>query len=166
MNAWSRIVRRCGARAAFACSCALILACCWFWDTPTLPPLVVITSPADGAVINGVAVTVSGTASVEDEVWVFVYPEKAGGRGYPQAADTYGTLPSVRGIDGTTWQVHCGLGGDPQQYVIKAFTATPAASSALKQTYRQWREDDFFPGLQAVPEGFTERSQVSIRRGS
>jgi hypothetical protein len=139
---------------------------CWLFDTPALPALVEITSPADGGVVNGGSVLVAGTASVEDEVWIFVYPETAGGRGYPQAADAFGTVPSVRGPDGTTWQVLCGLGGEPQQYVIKAFTATPAANTALKQTFREWREGGFFPGLLAVPDGFTEWSRVTIRRGS
>jgi hypothetical protein len=128
---------------------------------------VTLEAPKTGAVVSGSEVTVSGryTADVKDDIWVIVWPEKAPGKGWPQTLDAARGVPAAK-EPGGQWLVGCTLGGPPQSYEIRVYTATRQASARLAKLLEQWARKKDYPGLLTpdLPPGLTERARITIRR--
>ena len=78
--------------------CAVLASTTCAWETPTAPTVdqllaqttVLITEPTDGAVLNTADLIVRGTyapSSLTDDIWVFVWPAEAAGKGYHQSTN-------------------------------------------------------------------------------
>lgn len=128
---------------------------------------VTIEAPLANASVAGPALTVGGRycAGVKDDLWVFVWPEQAPGKGWPQSPDADRGLPAAKDPRGT-WLVGVNLGGPPQSYDITVHTASLQASRELGRALVAWARDGHYPGISAsdLPAGLTERGRVTIRR--
>ncbi len=136
---------------------------------PTCPGTIrlTISEPADGQVVNGSQVMVRGqyAAGLTEDVWVFVWPSLAPGRGWPQVTDSTGR-PAMK--ENERWWVQAGLGGPPQEYDIVAYTTSAAASSAIRDTFLAWARADDYPGMlrESLPVGLREEARVRISRSN
>lgn len=156
---------------------ALIGATCNNWETPTAPTVdqlvaqvtLQITEPANNSILLSPDIVVSGTyapADFTDPVWVLVWPELAGNKGYPQSGNAGIGEPAIVDRSSQRWSVGTGLGGPPQFYDISVHFADPAASRRLSDILIEWTRANFFPGLapNELPFGLHERHRIRIRR--
>jgi len=128
---------------------------------PLAPAIVVrITDPTEGAVVGLTTIQVTGTyapADLTDDVWLFVFPALAPGRGWHQSGNAPAGLPAERG-------------GPPQSYDLAVFTApaNSATTAALRQYLTDWSRTGDFIGLTQSQidalSGLVERHRVRIRR--
>lgn len=141
-------------------------------DLPTPAVSVTITSPSDGQQATTPAVLVEGTYApdkLEDSIWLLVWPERARGVGWPQSPNAAAGLPAEKDSATRRWSVTATLGGPPQSYTLRAYTANAAAANNLSSTLIRWVADEGdFPGLTVaqLPEGLTERYSIRITRGA
>jgi hypothetical protein len=128
---------------------------------------IAITQPADGDVV-GAEADVSGTydPAVNDDIWVFVWPEKAQSKGWPQTDDARLGLPCAK-RDGR-WTVHCLFGGPAQSYRVVVYTATPAASQVITANLRNWYGKNDYMGISraSLPQGLKEQGEIKVRKGA
>ena len=141
---------------------------------PLAPAIVVrITDPTEGAVVGLTTIQVTGTyapADFTDDVWLFVFPALAPGRGWHQSGNAPAGLPAERLHAQQHWTVPASLGGPPQSYDLAVFTApaNSATTAALRQYLTDWSRTGDFIGLTQSQidalSGLVERHRVRIRR--
>jgi hypothetical protein len=128
---------------------------------------IVINQPANGDMVAGES-DVSGSydPSITNDIWVFVWPEKAPSKGWPQSDNSEQGLPCAR-LDGK-WTVHCYFGGPPQSYRIVIYTATPAASSIIASNLRDWHKIKDYKGISRanLPLGLKVQKEITVRKGA
>ena len=126
---------------------------------------VTLLRPVAGAVVTDEG-DVSGTynMSITDDIWVFIWPEQASRRGWPQSDDSEQGLPCEK--QNGKWIVHCGYGGPPQSYDIVVYTASTAASNFISMTLQRWVKQKDYPGIlqTRLPQGLKERMKVTVRK--
>jgi hypothetical protein len=132
----------------------------------TVGAAVRITVPADGAVTSA-NFTARGTYTqgLAENIWVLVWPAEAPGRGWPQSPNAAAGAPAVK-VSATEWSVPVTLGGPPQSYVLRAYTADANASSRLGAILADWVRRNDYPGLieAELPAGLVEQHRITIRR--
>ncbi len=127
---------------------------------------VVITQPKDGASVPASTVAAGTyTKEVKDDIWVFVCPEKAPGKCWPQSDDAASEAPAWKKKDGT-WAVTCYFGGPPQSYEIVVYTTTPSASKIIGDLMKEWYKNNDYPGIHAMklPDGLNEISRIEVKK--
>jgi SAM-dependent methyltransferase len=128
--------------------------------------LVTITNPKNSSVV-GDDVTLLGryAATISDDIWVIIWPEKTLGLGWPQYGDPLlGT--SVNKKDGL-WSVNAHFGDPPQNYEIAVYTSSQTASSFLQQQYKQEsNQGKEYPGifLTKLPDGLIEQDRIIVKK--
>ena len=124
-----------------------------------------IVEPLDGGEVPGAA-RVSGTCdeSVQDDIWVFVWPEKAPGRGWPQSDDGAAGRSALK--KGGEWSTLCHFGGPPQSYEIAVYTADAKATAFIAEKLVKWTETGRHEGIMDVylPAGLVERHRVRVTK--
>lgn len=151
---------------------ALSVSCGRDFDNPLDPTgqprpvgTVRITDPSSGATVSTL-LPVRGTysADVADDIWLFVWPAEAPGRGWPQTDNPTVGRPAVK-VNGA-WSVPASLGGPPQRYDIVVYTATPSASGLLRETLIGWSRTGDFTGIvvAALPQGLNERHRITVTK--
>lgn len=131
--------------------------------------MITIVQPSDGnSVPSGEdsKMEVTGTYSQDskDDIWVIIWPEKAGGSGWPQSDDAKTGAPAIK-KDGR-WSVTCYFGGSSQDYEIAVYTATKSASAFLRDKIIEWYKNGNYPGISAtsLPKGLTERQRIKVKK--
>jgi hypothetical protein len=85
------------------------------------------TDPAPGAVLSSPSVLLKGTygpATLTEEIFPIVFPEKAGGdHGWPQPSSAADGTPARKDSASLTWSVVGNFGGPAQTYNIELYTA-------------------------------------------
>jgi hypothetical protein len=131
-------------------------------------PIATITDPGDGAVVTAGDIVVLGryASDLNDNIWVLVWPELAPGLGYPQSPDAARGLPSTKDPQRLTWSVPVTLGGPPQTYDIRVYTADTAASNALGAILARQVATSTFAGLRRdeLPLELHEQQKITIRK--
>ena len=124
-----------------------------------------ITDPSNGASVTA-DLTIRGTYSAEvvDDIWAFVWPAEAPGRGWPQTDDASVGRPGIK-VNGA-WSTRAGLGGPPQRYDLVVYTATPSASGFLRETLIAWSRTGDFQGIvvAGLPQGLVERHRITVTK--
>ena len=127
-----------------------------------------ITDPSNEGVVTSAGITVRGTYSegLGDNVWVFVWPEQAPDRGWPQSSNPAAGLPAEKTAGRPEWSVSVFLGGPPQRYGVSVHTADAAASSRLSALLMDWTRTGNSAGLGVgeLPTGLNEQQRISITR--
>ena len=138
--------------------------------SPT-PSLIVgtvkITSLKEGNPIMP-STKISGTyeKNIQEDIWVFVQPEKLNNKVWPQSDDAATGMPASKN-DGE-WSVTCHFAGGPQNYTLIVYTATSQASEFLKALlmgwYNKWR--DSYPGLLVdyLPHGLVQQDKITVKK--
>ena len=110
----------------------------------------------EGVLVSG---TVMGT---NRNLWVFVFPELAYGKCWPQSADPSKGLPAS--IVNNRYSVPCNLGGPAQRYDIVIYSADITASNIISNLLIKWSRDNHYPGLRVneLPTGVTEEYRISV----
>ncbi len=124
-----------------------------------------IVDPAAGGEV-GESKMVSGEYddSVQDDIWVFVWPEKAPGRGYPQSGDAFQGSPAEKNHG--EWSVRCYFGGPAQSYDIVVYTADKEASQKIAGLLMKWAKESHYPGIDKarLPNGMTKHHKIRVRK--
>jgi hypothetical protein len=135
---------------------------------PKAPPpaaSLVITTPADNSVVADDALA-SGNCnhSVAGDIWVFVWPERAPGKGWPQSPDADRGAPATRNQE--KWSTPISFGGPPQSYEIAVYVATPAASRRLSELLAGWARRNSYPGMTiaSLPQGLVENQRIRVTK--
>jgi hypothetical protein len=135
---------------------------------PPAPTALTITTPPEGFKATTRNVTVTGTFApreLTDKIWVVVFPEMAS-VGWPQSSDAMSGSPATMNRNDGTWTVPASLGGPPQSYTLRAYTATDTESNRISDMFRRWVREDHFPGMTTTElSGLTPRLSVRISRG-
>lgn len=125
-----------------------------------------LSAPQNDLATTKGRVECSGTypADLTDDIWVFVAPENVKGTVYPQSDKATKGLPAQK--TNKKWRVMCYLGGEPQQYELILYTATPDASQALGTLLRAWSESNKFEGIatESLPVGLVERDRIRVTK--
>jgi hypothetical protein len=132
---------------------------------PQAAALVSIASPADKSVVKEAAV-VSGSVdrSVGDDIWVFVWPEQAPGKGWPQSPDASKGAPAFNDRAGK-WSTPVGFGGPAQSYDIAVYTAPKKISKWLGAKLKAWAQKNDYPGMTLNDlTGLVERHRIRVRK--
>lgn len=133
--------------------------------TSNQPINLTIVQPRNGNFVPG-EMNVYGTYSKEitDNVWVFIWPERARGRGWPQSDDPQSGAPALK--KNGKWSVYCYFGGPPQRYEIAVYTATPAASFFISTKLKEWYKSGDYKGISVVnlPDGLLERQRIQVTK--
>jgi hypothetical protein len=135
-------------------------------DTARPPaPLLTITSPADNSVVMDDTLA-SGTCSpsIAGDIWVFVWPGRAPGKGWPQSPDADKGAPATRNQE--KWSTPISFGGPPQSYEIAVYVATPAASRRLSELLAGWARRNSYPGMTiaSLPQGLVENQRIRVTK--
>ena len=130
-----------------------------------------ITAPVDGAGLAQREIVIRGRYSPpslpnDRDIWIVVWPELAGGKGYPQSSNAALGDPALIIGASQAWSVPVTLGGPPQSYRISAHTSDRTTSSVLRDYLIMWARDGHFPGLlpHEIPTGLEERASITIRK--
>lgn len=120
-----------------------------------------IITPESGSTVTG-EIIVKGTNSNDNDLWVFVWPEKARNVGWPQSDSAAHGIPAFK--KGAEWSVRCYFGGPPQSYEIAVYEATKSASKALSDLLISWYKNNDYPGLHLsqLPNGLVEKDRVTV----
>jgi hypothetical protein len=123
-------------------------------------PLLTIDSPRFEATVEDSTV-VQGhlNGPFTGDVWVFVWPTLAPGRGWPQG-------PAVIDPDRKTWRATAFIGGPSQGYEIAVYAASPAASATLRSQLRAWSRTGSYSGLATydLPVGLVEQERINVTK--
>jgi hypothetical protein len=127
---------------------------------------VAITYPIDNALVENDAL-VRGTvaASITNDIWVFVWPKRAPGMGWPQSPNAAEGAPAVRDKEKNEWATPVGFGGPAQSYEIAVYTANKTASIRVGNVLKRWAKDKEYPGMTSNQlEGLVERHRITVRK--
>ena len=130
--------------------------------------LVDMTYPKDGLIV-GDDITILGTYSetMNDDIWVLIWPEKTQGVGWPQYGNSQAATPANK--DQGHWSVNAHFGDPPQRYEIVMYTATKAASLFLQQQFKQTTsQGEAYQGIlqRHLPDGLLEQQRISVSKDS
>ena len=125
-----------------------------------------ISTPANNALVkdNGLA---SGTfeSSITDDIWVFVWPAQAPGKGWPQSPNAADGAPAALDKQRSQWATPVGFGGPPQSYEIAVYTATKATSARIGKLLKKWAKTNNYPGMTLNQlDGLEERHRITVRK--
>jgi hypothetical protein len=126
---------------------------------------IVITRPQNGAdVEQGIEVTGTYPADSNSDIWLFVWPQKAPGLGWPQSEHPETGAPAEK--RNGKWFVTAWLGGPPQQYELAVYTATKTASAFIKKRLREENRKQSFNGIleRDLPDGLVERNRIRVKK--
>lgn len=129
--------------------------------------LVTITNPTNGSVV-GDNVTLLGrySATISDDIWIIIWPEKSSGSGWPQYGNPQVGTPVNK--NNGQWQVNAHFGDPPQNFEIAVYTSTPTASTFLQQQYKQEsNQGKEYPGIRLteLPDGLIEQNRIIVQKG-
>jgi hypothetical protein len=129
-------------------------------------PPVTITKPADNADVESGGLA-SGTfdASIKDDIWVFIWPGQAPGRGWPQTPNAADGAPAVVNKQKREWNTPVTFGGPPQSYEVAVYTASKAASARISKLLKQWAKANDYPGMTLNQlDGLVEHQRIRVQR--
>jgi hypothetical protein len=120
---------------------------------------------------NGAVITTEGDAlgtydsSITEDIWVFVWPEKAPGKGWPQSDDASQGLSCSK--QNGAWSVHCYYGGPAQSYEVAVYTASESASKIIAANLKSWFSMNDYKGILKanMPNGLQEHMRIKVRKG-
>ncbi len=125
-----------------------------------------ISNPKNNSSV-GDDVTLLGrySATMADDIWVIIWPEKNMGVGWPQ----YGNPQQGTSVkkNGNHWSVNAHFGDPPQSYEIAVYAASQSASSFLQQQFKQNTSGGAaYQGirLSELPDGLIEHDRVVVQK--
>ncbi|NOQ27784.1 MAG: hypothetical protein GQ564_20670 [Bacteroidales bacterium] len=123
-----------------------------------------ITIPQDNGVVESIIVVKGNYKKIDEDLWLIIWPEKGGNKGWPQSDDALNGRP-VNKSNGR-WSVSCCLGGPPQSYDIALYSASKKASEVLGTTMKDWVKSNDYPGLYInnLPKGLKELDRITVRK--
>jgi hypothetical protein len=128
---------------------------------------VTITRPENNSHVKEEA-DAEGTcrSSVAGDVWVFVWPELAPGRGYPQSPNAGKGSPASCNKEEEQWSTPIFFGGPPQSYEIAVYVANAAASKEIATLLVSWAKVNKYPGmpLRSLPKGLVEKQRIQVTK--
>jgi len=127
---------------------------------------VTITNPANNALVAKAALA-TGTfdSSIAGDIWVFVWPELAPGKGWPQTPNAADGAPAVLNKQTSIWSTPVGFGGPPQSYEIAVYTASKPASARIGRLLKNWAKRGDYPGMTLNQlDGLVERHRITVRK--
>jgi|WetSurMetagenome_2_1015567.scaffolds.fasta_scaffold43808_3 hypothetical protein len=119
-----------------------------------------ITQPTDNQHIGSSYRVKGNYLNINQDIWLFIYPELAPGKYWPQSDDAFQRTPAVK--NNGTWSVNCNFGGPPQSYDIVVYKADSTASKFIGNTIQKWAKQNDYPGLIGLPNGLTELDRVTV----
>jgi hypothetical protein len=129
--------------------------------------LVTISNPTNDSVV-GDNVTLLGkySATILDDIWIIIWPEKTLGSGWPQYGNPQLGTPVNK--NNGQWRVNAHFGDPPQSFEIAVYTSTQTASSFLQQQYKQEsNQGKEYPGIRLteLPDGLIEQDRIIVQKG-
>ena len=127
-----------------------------------------ITNPHNNSIVSDDVILLGRySPTMNDDIWVIVWPEKTLGVGWPQ----YGDPRMGSSVDKNQghWSVNAHFGDPPQSFDIAVYTASSSASLYLQQQFKEGTNDgQVYQGIGKadLPEGLIEQDRVKVRKGT
>ena len=132
---------------------------------PEPPKDVMTTQPGDGATVPGV-LKVEGIyiEDINDDIWVFIWPDLAPDIGWPQSDSAESGAAALK--ESGRWSVTCYFGGPPQDYEIAVYTASASASAVIANKLKEWYRNNNYPGIAKaeLPAELDKRDSIRVKK--